>query len=76
MWGGKIKLNQCQDCGCPGAQLIVDMLDDNAMQVRCPYCGRKGSVFIITRGNTKFTPFSLMEASWNPYNRENKEGLG
>lgn len=71
-----LKLNQCQDCGCPGAQLIIELLEDNYMQVKCPYCGRRGNIFVISRCNVKSTPYSAAEKSWNPYNRENKEGLG
>ena len=72
MWGGKIKLNQCQDCGCPGAQLIVDLLEDNWMQVRCPYCNRKGTRFNLSMRYPKVDPELLMETSWNSYNRENR----
>lgn len=75
MWGGKINLNQCQDCGCPGAQLIIDLLEDNWMRVRCPYCGRKGMRFNLSRIYPEVAPELLIETSWNSYNTDNKEGL-
>ena len=52
----ELKFNQCQDCGCPGAQLTIVSWDENLAQVKCPYCGRKGSVFPIARGMWKGTP--------------------
>lgn len=70
-----LKLNQCQDCGCPGAKLIIEVYDDSSMAVKCPYCGRKGKTFVMARKMAKSTPWKLAEVTWNPYNRDNKEGL-
>lgn len=72
----EVVFNQCQDCGCPGAKIIIEWRDDNLVVPKCPYCGRKGVPFVIARGMTKGTPLILAAESWNICNRENKEGLG
>lgn len=71
----ELKLNQCQDCGCQGAQLKIEYCDEDMMVVKCPYCGRKGVPFRVARGMAKYTPMTVAINSWNPYNRANEEGL-
>ena len=79
----KIKLNQCQDCGCPGSRLLVNNYMDGSEELECPYCGRKGRRFWgpkSARGNGKvllstIVHIKLLCNSWNPYNRANEEGL-
>lgn len=73
----ELKFNQCQDCGCPGAKLVIEDWGSRCLIVKCPYCGRKGVPFPKpSRGDGKtITRIILMIASWNAYNRENKEVL-
>lgn len=72
----QLKFNQCQDCGCPGAKIIIEWQDANLAVPKCPCCGRKGVPFVIARGMAKGTPLTLAAESWNINNRENEEGLG
>lgn len=70
----KLKFNQCQDCGCTGAQLVIEDWDDRYAVVVCPYCKRRGAPFLKpARGQTKGFPSPLLAiASWNSYNRDNE----
>lgn len=71
----ELKFNQCQDCGCPGAQIIIDQRLDNTMAAECPYCKRKSDFFKFdVRGDLLKTFVDILE-NWNFYNRSNKEGL-
>jgi len=67
------RFNQCQDCGCPGAQIMIDQRLDNTMAARCPYCGRR-SDFLDANGDLSEVFTNIVE-NWNSLNRENKEGL-
>ncbi len=79
----KMKLNQCQDCGCPGSRLLVNNYMDGSEELECPYCGRKGKRFLgpkSARGNSKvllsmIVHMKLLCNSWNSINRDYKEGL-
>lgn len=79
----KLKLNQCQDCGCPGSKLLVNNYMDGSEEVECPYCRRKGKRFLgpkSARGNGKvllsmIVHMKLLCDSWNSINRVNEEGI-
>lgn len=76
----ELKFNQCQDCGCPGAKVVIKRLNYDSVEyenwvAQCPCCGRRSDPFVIARGMTKYTPLSFAIEKWNMRNRENKEGL-
>ena len=72
----KLKFNQCQDCGCPGNQLIIISRADGMGVVQCPCCRRTSVPFVIDAGAPVEDNIILAVESWNINNRENKEGLG
>lgn len=64
-----VKLNQCQDCGCPGSQIEqlffpVPKVPHRGMTKRrymvtilkCPYCGRKTSELVAADIAVAFYP--------------------
>ena len=69
----KVKFNQCQDCGCPGGQLMLITLADNTGVVSCPYCKRRGVPYILDEYG--YAPEKVIVESWNIRNRDNEEGL-
>ena len=76
------KLNQCQDCGCTGAQIQIKKLKDYSINrawgwATCPYCGRSSPriELQIPEPGVRYD-ISEVVNSWNSMNRENKEGLG
>lgn len=68
-----LRFNQCQDCGCPGAQIIIEQRLDNTMAARCPYCSKR-SEFFDANGDLLEVFINIVE-NWNSLNHENKEGL-
>ena len=70
----KVKFNQCQDCGCTGAQLMLITLADNTGVVSCPYCKRRGVPYILGKYGAD-PAIEVIVESWNIRNRNNEEGL-
>lgn len=77
------KINQCQDCGCPGSQIqIVDISGYRArgcgkspkVAFSCPYCKRTTKPLALLDPDVKYDLMVLIER-WNSMNRDNEEGL-
>lgn len=70
----ELKLNQCQDCGCPGGQLMLVAFASNEGAVICPYCRRHGAHYALGKYGSD-PAIEVIVDSWNIRNRDNEEGL-
>lgn len=70
----KVKFNQCQDCGCTGAQLMLVAFASNEGAVICPYCRRHGAHYALGKYGAD-PAIEVIVESWNIRNRDNEEGL-
>lgn len=72
----ELKFNQCQDCGCPGAQILIEQRLDGTMAAACPYCKRRSDFLKVdVVKDDLLDVFVRILNNWNSHNRENKEGL-
>lgn len=79
-----VKLNQCQDCGCPGSQIqLIDLIGvrmargsckSPRLAFSCPYCKRTTKPLVLLDSDVKYDLIALIER-WNSMNRDNAEGL-
>ena len=80
----KVKLNQCQDCGCPGSQIqLIDVTGvrmargsgkSPRLAFSCPYCKRTTKPIFLIDPKPEYDLIALIER-WNSMNRDNVEGL-
>ena len=77
-----VTINQCQDCGCPGSQIMVDispvhrgMGKSPEYSLVCPYCKRRAPALKVFGAVPSDTIITLLIKGWNSINREYKEGL-
>jgi len=77
------KLNQCQDCGCPGGKIVIrtapfprprGWAKQTYYWMECPYCGRSTKPVIGSKPVLHLIDLRL-RGDWNMANRDNKEGL-